>query len=460
MLAVHWYKFLMKRTLCVLSAAAPLILAGCSSVSDNALYGKNGVIRDRAQDYEDAQRVPRIKVPEHLDDEAIRDVLIVPEVGTVASRSSEDFKVPRPDFFYAEAGNEVVNLARKGQEKLIVVEEPLPQVWQKVGDFWADHGIDVEIADPARGLMETTWISDDIEEPGFFTTILKKATFQTIDGPTRDKLRVKLAATDNRGQTSINMQHLRTSENETSAPDWSKGSRDVGYKSEMMYELLLYLSKATTTTTALALQQRKERGTTPALLGRDSNGNPVLKLTTDVERAWSWLGSAMTTAQMDVGSSDRDLGKYYITYTSRTPLSPDERSAFDRFVEWLNEEPEEIKISTDFLSDSFGVKGKDGKVVRYSARPEGEVDPNDLSQKEGYKIWVGGKVIYVFESGDGNLTRNEETGELEHTGRYQITLNRHRTGVYVSVLTDEEENAPSLIAEEILWNIKDSLPRG
>ncbi|OMH38765.1 outer membrane protein assembly factor BamC [Motiliproteus sp. MSK22-1] len=451
-------------TRAVVVLAGSAILSSCGWMTDNALIGDNGLVRDRSQDYEQAVTIPRLEVPEHLDDEAIRDILIIPDVGTVASRSEEEFEVPRPDFFYAESGNEIVSLAREGLEKYIVVDEPVREVWQKVGDFWSYNEVDIELSNPAQGVMETAWIQEKSEEPGFFSSLLSKATFQDVKSPHRDKLRVLLARADNEGRTAIKMQHLRVSDAEdASQPDWSAQSRNVSYKSEMMYELLHYLSRTTSTTTAKSLISRQNSGRGTALLGRDSNGNPVLKLATGIDNAWQWVDTAMAAAKVDVGSSDKDIGKYYITYTTSTPFNEENEGGFWGFIDWLHGDREDISISTDFLEDAIGIESDEEDAadkIRYSQSDVEEVDPDDLSKKEGYKIWLGGKAIYVFETSKSDFVENQETGELEHTGHYQIRLSRRRSGVYVSVLTDESKEASAIVAEEILWNIKDNLPQG
>ncbi|MEH6812778.1 MAG: outer membrane protein assembly factor BamC [Motiliproteus sp.] len=435
-------------------------LGGCGWLTDNAVVGDDGLIRDRAQDYENAKSIPRIKVPEHLDDEAIVDLLTIPEVGTVATVSEEDFEVPRPDLFYADAGNEVVDMAREGLEKFIIVDESADKVWDKVTEFWSYNNIQIGVTDPAQGLMETEWITDADNEPGFFTKLIRRSTFQRVAGAQKDKLRVRIGRADDRGRTAIRMQHLRTDEIDPGEPDWSKKAQNVSYRSEMMYALLHYLSKATTTTTVTALRKREQIGASTALLGRDSLGNPVLKLNTDVDKAWSLIDQAMAAAQLDVGSSNRKVGKFYITYTTSTPFDQNEEGGFWSFITWLHDEQrEDLTISTSFLAEAVGFESDDPtKKILYSKKTAEEYDPTDLSQQKGYKIWMGGKVVYVFGSGGTEGVENESTGELELTGRYQVKLSRRRTGIYVSILDEKAQGVSSIVAEEILWNIKDNIP--
>lgn len=452
----------MKRYFYLLSVPLVAVLSGCESLSDNALYGKDGLIYDRGQQYQQAEVEQPLDIPGSLDASSIRDSLQIPEIPTVASLDEDgEYEVPRPDFFYAEAGNEVVNLAREGKEKYILVEQDPATVWQALMDFWSYNEMSLEISNPQRGLMETAWIEDDQEETGFFTELMRDVTFQNVEGPYKDKLRLLIARDDEPGRTAIRMQHLRVPVTEEGPADWSDDSQDLDYKSEMMYSLLHYLNKSTDSSTALAYQRRQQNGGAQGLLGRDSDGNPVLKLTTGVDQAWSWVDEAMADAEMDVGSANRDIGKYYITYTTSTPFNKDQQGGFWGFINWLHGDREKIKLDTDFLTSAMGIEDEDAaeeEAIRYSSKETLPQDPDDLSQRDGYKLWLGGRVIYVFGGDDEDVELNEETGTLEHTGRYQVKLRRHSNGVFVSVLTEEAEQAPSVVAEEILWNIKDHLP--
>jgi uncharacterized lipoprotein len=441
--------------------SAALLLSGCSSLTDNALVGDDGLIHDRSRDYQLSQTVPRLQVPDHLDQETIQDLLVVPDIGTAALDSEQKFKVPRPDFFYADAGNETVNLARKERDKLIVVEEPVSDVWLKVREFWNYNAVDLVLSDPAQGLMETQWIRVNDEEPGFFSTLLSKLTFQAIEGPIQDKLQIRVMAGENDRQSAISLKHIRVAQNEAEvAIDWSEEAKDVSYKSEMMYELLHYLSKSSNRNTARALQARRTLDNQRSLLGRDSEGNPVLKMTTDIDRAWSQVGEAMQTASIDVGSSNRDFGKYYITYTTHTPFDEKtEAGGIWGFIKWLHSDDRKpITIDTDLFTGGDS-KSEEDQII-YSGKDDPNEDPNDLSKKEGYKIWLGGKVVYVFETDKSQFKKNEETGEYDHTGRYQVKLSRRRSGVFISVHMDDSEQAPAIVAEEILWEIKDNLSAG
>ncbi|WP_415884279.1 outer membrane protein assembly factor BamC [Neptuniibacter sp. QD34_54] len=453
------------------SVVTGALLSGCSMLDDNPIYGDNGIVRDRSQDYELAQTSQRLELPAHLKAKQTADTLTIPEISSVATARTGDFEVPRPEFFYAEAGSESVNLKRENGEKLIIVDEDITSVWVKLQEFWQFNGIDIAKSDPRQGRMETQWIHHDAKEFGLVDTWVKRLTFQDIPGDTKDKLRVSLKpVTGDPSRTTIGMEHVRfAADEEVSSIDWATQAKGVTFKSDMMFEMLRYLGKASGQRNAQTLIAFNEKRRVGTQLGRDSRGNPVLKMNTDSGTAWSEISTALDKADMDVGTRDSDTGYFYMTYTTSTPFENIEEQGF---FEWLHSDREEIKLDTTSISAALGFDGEEeggisyttGKTAAYlQGVKEGEakdtlVDPEDEGNKKGYKIWFAGKPIYVF-GGEESGIYNESTGKFEHTGQYQLKLIRTRSGVFLSVLTSEGLSAPAIVAEEILWEIKENLPK-
>lgn len=450
--------------------AAIVLVSGCSSMK-NPLYGDNAVIRDRGQDYEKAQAAPRLDLPSDVQARQMNEQLVVPDIGKTTTASAKAFEVPRPEFFYADAGSDTVNLKRVGDQKVIVVDEPIASVWQKLKDFWQFNNIELAKSDPRQGTMESGWIRVDGEHYSFADRWIKKLTFQDIQGPTRNKLRITVRPDPQDYQrTSIRMDHVVYPwDQQVAQVDWNKDAHDVGYKSDMMFEMLRYLSKATAEPSAQSLVAMQQHEDIHPLLGHDARGNPLLKIEAPIDRAWTLVSHALDAAKIDVGTRDQKQGVFYITYTSRTPMSEKKKVGF---FEWLNGDRGDIKLNTDVLESSLGLNsGADKQKISYSSKNATQAtgdaldrndlaDPNNPANKEGYKIWFAGKVIYVFGSDNKQGVLNRDTGNYEYVGKYQLHMNRTRTGSYLSVLTDQGLDAPATVAQEILWSLKAKLPTG
>jgi outer membrane protein assembly factor BamC len=449
---------------------AGILISGCSVLEDNPIYGDNGLVRDRSQDYELAEPGARLSIPAHLNAKATEDTLTVPILSSVATERKGAFIVPRPEFFYAESGSESVSLKRENGDKLIIVDEGITNVWVKLQEFWQFNGIDIAKSDPRQGIMETQWIRHEAKELSFVDSWVKRLTFQDIPGATKDKLMISLKPVeDDVTRTSVSMKHIRfAADEEVNGLDWGAQARDVSYKSDMMFEMLRYLGKATgerNAQTLIAFQEKRRIGTQ---LGRDSRGYPVLKLDTNIDVAWQEISTALDKADMDVGTRDADTGYFYMTYTTATPFENNEEKGF---FEWLHSDRGDITLDTSALTavlggeeDTAGISYTSGKTAAAfggedaGASSSALNDPQDLANKKGYKIWFAGKPIYVFGVKDSGVF-NQSTGKFEHTGKYQLKLIRTRTGIYLSVLTSVGVSAPGIVAEEILWEIKESLPR-
>ncbi|KEA62045.1 Outer membrane protein NlpB, lipoprotein component of the protein assembly complex (forms a complex with YaeT, YfiO, and YfgL) [Marinobacterium lacunae] len=442
-------------------------------LEDNPIYGENGLVRDRGQDYEQANARERLKLPPGMRARQTQDQLTVPEVATTASSRQGDFEVPRPEFFYVEAGTDKVNLKREDGERVLVVDEPIADVWVKLQEFWAFNNIVLSRVDPRQGVMETDWITLEGDSYSFVDGWIKRLTFQDIEGDSRNKLRVTLRPDpENYQRTSVRMQHVKFPlAQEVSSIDWDNQARDVEYKADMMFEMLRFLSKSTEpdAQSLLAMQSKKRTG---AQLGRDSRGHPVLRMSAPIDESWDQLNVALDKTDIDVGTRDQNAGMVYLTYTTTTPVDDTERMGF---FEWLHSDREEIKLDTSVVESALGLgeDEDDPNAIQYSSGKstsadgegaDGELaasdlaDPNNPANQEGYKIWFGGKVLYVF-GGKEKGVFNSQTNAYEHTGRYQLKINRTRNGVFLSVLTDQGLAAPDLVAEEILWALKDHLPQ-
>jgi len=447
-----------------------LSITGCGSIK-NPVYGEHGLIRDRSQDYELAESGQRLVIPENIQARETRDLLVVPQVEMTASRSTGRFQVPRPEFFYADPTSDSVNLARLEGERVIFVDEPIADVWNKTLDFWSYHNVRIARTDPRQGIIETDWIRTDGREYGFVDRWIKRLTLTPMDGPTDNKLQVLVRPDpDNYDRTSIRMRHVQfAAGNQPEQVEWDGFQNDIAYQSDMMFELLRYLSRSTAPTTANTLLAMQQQGQA-SQLGRDARGNPALRINTSPDRAWDMVAQAIVDADLDLGSQDQGLGKFYMTYTTTTPFDDTRKMGF---FEWLHSDRGEIKLDTGFITSALGFGDSSeqdaisysSRGVRTSAELAGDEDiandlndPNNPANQPGYKIWLGGRVIFVFGGGRTGVL-NAATGQYEHVGRYQVVLNRTRTGVIVTVLTDEEIEAPAVVAEEILWQIRDRLPQ-
>ncbi len=457
-------------------AAAVLSVAGCGSYS-NPIYSEHGLINDRSQNYEEAKATQRLELPPAIQarSKAMQDSLEVPSAGQTASKRTAEFVVPRPEFFYADAGNGTVNLKRQGDEKVLIVDEPVGDVWVQLQEFWRFNNVALARSAPQQGVMETDWVDTQADELSFVDSMIKHLTFQDIDGPVSDKLRVSVRpVADDFDRTTISMQHIRVPQDQKDQPvNWSADAADVGYKTDMMFEMLRYLSKSTSNSNSLSLLEMKRQRNDLPQMGRDSKGFPALKITVPVDQAWDQINRAIDKTALDVGTRDQQTGVIYMTYTTSTPFDETEKMGF---FEWLHSDRKSLTLSTGRVGEVLGFGGSkdDTDGPSYSSKQyavagtetETETadgaqqysidDKTDDANRKGFKIWLGGEVIYVFgDNQDG--VYNDKSGKYEHVGQYQLHMNRTSNGVFLTVKTPDGYSAPAVVADEILWEIKEQI---
>jgi len=471
----------MKKQICS-TALLAVSLTGCGVLTDNAVYGPDGLIRDRSLDYQDSEQDSALVIPPHLKARQMPEQLEIPDIGkTATEQQTGTFVVPRPEFFYAETGSDTVNLVRDTddkKQKLLMVDEPISDVWVKVQEFWAFNGVQIARSNPQAGVMETAWVERAGPELSMVDGWIKRLTSDEDLGPTRNKLRVDLRPDpEDPARTSIRLRHVSfPASQEVSHINWNSQAADVGYKTDMMFEMLRYLSKASGGRDATSLVALRDKVKVGSQLGRDSRGNPVLRLEGSIDTVWTTLSKALDDAELDVGTRDQKKGIFYMTYATSTPFEEVQEQGF---FEWLHSDRGEIRLDTGFLDRAVGSGGAsdDPNAVRYSSRtvdqklddlkkdPDGKgsellpAQDNTLAERKGFKIWFGGEVVYVFDDTQGAGVYNENTGKFEHVGQYQLKLNRTRSGVSLIVLTHQGLIAPPVVAEELLWEIKERLPK-
>jgi uncharacterized lipoprotein len=451
------------RRVSIITLFSSVLLTGCSTLTDNPLFGENGLIHDRSKEYQSATPSSRLQIPAELNAKQTRDAMDIPQ--RQLAQSAPVNKVKRPEYFYADSGSESVNFKQDGTGKVLLVDAPISEIWPKAQQFMEFNNLGISQIDPQKGTIESDWVVVKGEEVGVVDGWLKKLTFQNVNGDNKNKIRIKLK-TDKKSplRTVISMDHVQFPESkEISTVDWNKSSQHVSYKTEMLYELLRFMSKATNgseNSGLLASKFKRSQRDGTVLFGRNANGKPALKISGSLENAWRLVDNSLKTNQLDVGTKDRNAATFYLTFTSLTPVVEDDRS----FLDWLHGD----RGPLTFSSFSFGGEDNNttGKNIAYSSKGQIDsskelllTDPNHPANQEGFKVWLAGKVVYNFNRGFNKGFFNLDSNLYELTAGYQLKLTYRGNSTFISVLDKKGEEAASIPAEELLWRIKDSIPR-
>lgn len=447
----------MKQPLWLLFGLASILtISGCSST--NGLGKEDSLFRNKALDYSQAASAERLQVPAGMQDERIKDdLLIIPEVDTSASKAG--FKeAPRPDFVFAEMGSATAQLVGANTNQYIAVSGDMDKVWFNVSQFWQRQNMPLEVADQDLGIMETAWapLPGVDQDPGVVGSWLRSLTGGDKDlaySKVRTELKPNAA-----GRVAIHLSYMQASHADVASglqPDWQAQATNVEAKSALMFELLQHLSR----TVRVVNKSTQSNSAEVGLLGKDQYGRPLLSIEANQDQAMSLLLEAM--ADMDVGSYDQQAGKIYFTHTTNIEAKA-EKSNGGGLWEWFKDlntggddgQNTGITLDSSLFGGAKEPVEKQPEIIYSSQNTQPSVS-DDPKDRKGFKVWLGGEVIYIFEDEDqGDI--NEE-GIYTFTGYYQLTLTPTLKGVYVQVLTSKTEFAAKAHAEEILWQIKQAL---
>jgi hypothetical protein len=192
-------------------------------------------------------------------------------------------------------------------------------------------------------------------------------------------------------------------------------------------------------------------------LGKDQFGEPVIQLDMDADESLNMVLRAMS--DFDVGSHDLNPQKIYFTYSSHATAITQQQSSSAGIWGWFKglhggERKQGINLDLALLDGGEEVANEPVAPV-YSSNPDQAGPVTDLADKKGYKIWLAGEVIYVFEDEDqGDVN---EQGEYTYVAQYQLNFETTLKSTYLQVLNNQGKAAPTVYAKEILWKIQQGL---
>ena len=430
---------------------------GACSTNPLTSASEDSILRDKSLDYAQSKVIARLTVPADLDASAIQqDLLRVPSQTAVTATGV--VAAPRPDFVFAQTGSASARLIDNGQQKRISVVGNVAKVKQQVVQFWTNQQISIILHQSgSKEIVETQWfsLSDDTVADDFISRWVRSLT-DVDDDLAHGRVRIVLLPQgENRVELVLSfLQQSQLQIAQQQEISWGAVGQSLANESELTFELLRYLSRT-------GQVAQKTQSTTNhkglVLLGKDQFGEPVIQLDMGAEESLNTVLQAMS--DFDVGSHDLNPQKIYFTYTSHVKAVAQQKSSSDGIWGWfkgLHGGERKQGISLD-----LALLGGDEKVANVSASPVYSSNPDqadavtDLADKKGYKIWLAGEVIYVFEDEDQGDVNDQ--GEYTYVGQYQLNFEPTLKSTYVQVRNSQGEVAPTVYAKEILWKVQQGL---
>ena len=256
----------------LLTISLVLILSSCSYIS-----GPEGFFPTTKYDFLSESVEKEIILPENLNLESVENHY--PVVALQEGISEQD--VPRPRQIFASSGDSSVQLRRLGQLLWIYIETLPSTSWPISKSYWDTSSYEVLNSNPDTGVIE-------------------------IDFDESSILQMKIEHGIKEASTEIFLNKINKSNSEMVA--------DSEFIQAELEKIVNYFAESinTFTGTSLAAQNLNEMKKAKIFT---ENGQTVIELDLNFDRAWSSVTKAMTAANIIANDKDRSNGIFYVSYS-------------------------------------------------------------------------------------------------------------------------------------------------
>jgi outer membrane protein assembly factor BamC len=281
------------------------LLSACS------WFGEQEYVRDRSDDYRKARVEPRIKVPAHLEDDALQDIYVIPPI-TEQLRPMGEFEVPRPTPLVAAEAEDLVRIQRLGDEEWVLATMAPGQLWPQVRAFLSFNGLQAARVDARSGVIETGW-------------------FQARDAKMSERYQFRIEQGVQRNTSELHVLQMYQAGDISS---WPEASADNERGSEMLLSVAQYIAGSTDSApVSMMAQQAISAGGKVSIL-EDASGVPYILLRLPYYRAWASTERALRESSFSIRDLDRSNGRFYVRF-----VPPEEE---DGWFDWLFGGDEEL----------------------------------------------------------------------------------------------------------------------
>ncbi len=266
-------------------------------------------------DYKSAGKVPTLEVPPDLTQLSRETRYVVPGSSVTAS-SFQIGQTSTQTTPTATSSLGDVRIERAGTQRWLVISRPADALWEPVKDFWLENGFLLVMEQANLGIMETDWAENRAKIPqDIIRSTIGKVFDSLYSTGERDKFRTRLERNPS-GGTEVFISHRGMIEVYSStAKDqtvWQPRAADPELEAEFLRRLMVKLGVSQEQSKALIAA-----GTAPQSARIDTvNGQPVVRLDDNFDRAWRRVGLALDRTNFTVEDRDRSKGAYFVRYVA------------------------------------------------------------------------------------------------------------------------------------------------
>jgi len=309
---------------------ALLSLSGCGRWMND----DKGLIVNRSDDYLKVEVRDPLEVPEDLNDGRVQEPFSIPEISNTSGTTYPE-RAPRPTPIIANAAAEGVKIQKLGERRWLVLGDPPSVVWPKLKQFLGENGVETVFEAALSGRITTGWLEVDGEDN---RDVVRLAVAQgKKDGSTaggRDRVNFSVEQGMRENTTEVHVRHqndaVGAAADLTDDQLLAVESDVLAVEEGLLRELGGYLASEVSAQSVSRVGQNLV-GASKAELSTAADGQPVLLLNLDFDRAWATVNQALDNAEVAISDLDRSEGVFYVDLPdSLLSGEPEKRGLFGR----------------------------------------------------------------------------------------------------------------------------------
>jgi len=231
-------------------------------------------------DYKSATKGATLEVPPDLNQLSRETRYTVPG-GAVSASAFEAGQAQQPRGAASAAPQAIgdVRIERDGNQRWLIVNRPVDQLWEPVRDFWLENGFVYTLEQPKLGILETDWAENRAKLPqDIIRSTIGKVFDSLYSTGERDKFRTRMERMP-AGGTEIFISHRAMvevySSSSKDATVWQPKVADPELEAEFLRKLMIKLGVAADQAKALVAASASKPSATLTTV----NNTPVVQVT-------------------------------------------------------------------------------------------------------------------------------------------------------------------------------------
>ena len=279
----------------------------CITLTGCGLFGNEGYFRDRGDDYQMADSLPPLQMPEGVTQKHQEELYEIPQISSNELERGE-FEVPRPQALSVNVGADRVKIQKLGNRRWVLVSQPPEEVWPQLHFFLRSSGLQLEKSDASMGIMETAWLTFG-ESP-----------------ETRDKYQLRVESGVQPESTEIHVRHVSVPLNAplVSEINWPEQSSSPEREGWMIDEMSTALAAESSGAAASLVAQAIGGGSVKVQLQEPAGQEPYISMGLAMDRAWATVAHAVNVGAYRLHQEEPNIRVFYVTYDEDRELSDEE----------------------------------------------------------------------------------------------------------------------------------------